>query len=155
MSTQTSFQCVLFFLPLLVGRLFLFVCFFRFATPPPFILLFLILKKNRAFWNDEFQATSSSYAADVCSYSAYSDESLPYTFCSSDNDCGQRCSSSPYAPCDDLGDDDPICGGSTCKQISCTAKVCVIDVFVGCLPKLFLVSFSSSSLFLLPDFLVK
>jgi len=35
-------------------------------------------KVEWAFWNDEFQATSTSYDEAICNYNAYSAEAIPY-----------------------------------------------------------------------------
>eukprot|EP00966_Prymnesium_polylepis_P054233 1253845-Prymnesium_polylepis.1 len=68
-----------------------------------------------AFWNDQYQGTSDSYYADMCAYSSYSSEALPYKNCSADTDCGKRCkrSASTYRACTT---DDDCESGDTCGQ---------------------------------------
>ena len=77
-----------------------------------------------AFWNDELQSLASSYYAEVCAYSVYSDEALPYTFCTSDDECGKRCSTSPYAACE--ADDECAASSSgnpgTCGLVTCKER---------------------------------
>ena len=74
---------------------------------------------EHAFWNDELQATADAYDADVCAFSAYSDEAFPYTPCEEDADCGLRCSGTPYGSC---GGDNDCAAGQTCKAISCASR---------------------------------
>ena len=74
-----------------------------------------------AFWNDQFAATADSRRQDVCAYSSYSPESLPYKPCASNSDCGKRChkKASHYRPC---SSNDDCASGDKCKQVSCKSR---------------------------------
>ena len=45
---------------------------------------------EHAFWNDELQATADAYDADVCAFSAYSDEAFPFSCTRSATSCSAR-----------------------------------------------------------------
>ena len=66
--------------------------------------------------NDQFESTADSHYADVCAYSSYSPEALPYTECTSDATCGKRCekSASDYRACSSDAD---CASGDTCAQV--------------------------------------
>ena len=73
-----------------------------------------------AYWNDQLQGTADSYTTDVCKYSSYSADALPYTMCTADAECGKRCgrSASDYRACDADAD---CADGDSCEQIECAA----------------------------------
>ena len=78
-----------------------------------------------SYWNDQYEGLSDSHFGEICSYSAYSNESLPYRPCSTETEssgCGMRCGhkASAYRQCSTDGD---CAAGDTCKQIQCEQRV--------------------------------
>lgn len=86
-----------------------------------------------AFWNDQYEKTADAHYADVCAYSGYSHESLPYTDCLSDADCGQRCkkSDSDYRVC---ASDDDCEDGDSCAQVQQRGRTRGLPFASACAP---------------------